>query len=42
MIRSSLGRRLELLESRVLPSSEKPRTLVIQFVSETGEVVSTR
>ena len=40
-MRSSLGRRLELLESRVLPSSEEPRTLLIQFVSETGEVVST-
>ena len=40
-MRTNLSRRLEPLETRVLPSSEEPRALIIQFVSETGEVVST-
>ena len=37
--RSSINRRLELLKTRVMPSSEERRALIIQFVSETGEVV---
>jgi hypothetical protein len=41
MTRSSLSRRLALLETHVLPSKEEPRTLIIQFVGENGEIVST-
>jgi len=40
-MRRSLSRRLELLETRVLPSKEEPLTLIIQFVGANGEVVST-
>ncbi len=37
----SLSKRLERLEARILPTLEAPRTLILQFVTETGEVDST-
>ena len=41
MTRSTLNKRLERLEARILPTTEAPRTLILQFVTETGEVDST-
>ena len=37
----SLSKRLERLENRILPTLEPPRTLIVQFVTETGEVDGT-
>ena len=34
----NLRKRLERLEARLLPTLEAPRTLIVQFVTETGEV----
>ena len=37
----SLSKRLERLENRILLTLEPPRTLIVQFVTATGEVDGT-